>query len=308
MAKLTAAGRKKIAPSNFALPGGRYPIHDASHARNALARASQHASSSEQATIKAKVRAKYPGIQVGARIAEQTGIHTGEAPAFPKKRGAHSGIGMYMSQGFQAGARMKEQFGAHESWGKQRGARDDVDQDDLDRLVRGRLTRENIGTPPSKPASTGGQYGARMAPHMHALTMASATHLHRAGHITAPHMKSIHAHAKNAMAALAPPTPMGPAMQAPQLEAPQQPQAQVPSFGSMAPPNMQQGARMPMAATEGGRYEQGMPKSHSAPKGGKYPKYGVGHYMSTPTPTGSSMSASSGGGGGQAGARRKKDW
>lgn len=60
MAKLTAAARKKIAPSNFALPGGRYPIEDRSHAANALARISQHGSSSEKATVRAKVHAKYP--------------------------------------------------------------------------------------------------------------------------------------------------------------------------------------------------------------------------------------------------------
>jgi hypothetical protein len=66
-ARLTAAKRKKLPSGSFALPGGRYPIPDASHARNALARGSQHASPAELATIKAKVRAKYPGIQVGAR-------------------------------------------------------------------------------------------------------------------------------------------------------------------------------------------------------------------------------------------------
>ena len=62
MAKLTAKARKHIAPRNFALSGGRYPIEDASHARNALARVSQHGSSSEKATVRAKVHAKYPGI------------------------------------------------------------------------------------------------------------------------------------------------------------------------------------------------------------------------------------------------------
>lgn len=62
MTKLTAKARKQIAPKNFALPGGRYPIEDASHARNALARVSQHGSSSEKAEVRAKVHAKYPGI------------------------------------------------------------------------------------------------------------------------------------------------------------------------------------------------------------------------------------------------------
>lgn len=62
MAKLTTKGRNAIAGKNFALPGRRYPIEDASHARNALARVSQHGSPSEKATVRAKVHAKYPGI------------------------------------------------------------------------------------------------------------------------------------------------------------------------------------------------------------------------------------------------------
>lgn len=65
MAVLTAKARKHIAPSNFALPDGRYPIHDASHARNALARVAQHGTPSEQKRVKAAVRRKYPGIDVG---------------------------------------------------------------------------------------------------------------------------------------------------------------------------------------------------------------------------------------------------
>jgi len=62
MAKLTAAARNKIKGSNFALPGRRYPIADASHARNALARVSQHGSSEEKAKVRAAVHRKYPGI------------------------------------------------------------------------------------------------------------------------------------------------------------------------------------------------------------------------------------------------------
>lgn len=63
MSKLTYAKRKKLSKRAFALPGKRaYPIEDASHARNELARASQFASPSEQATIRRKVRARYPSI------------------------------------------------------------------------------------------------------------------------------------------------------------------------------------------------------------------------------------------------------
>ncbi len=46
MAKLTAKARKKIPSSKFALPGkngkrGKYPVENASHARDALARESE---------------------------------------------------------------------------------------------------------------------------------------------------------------------------------------------------------------------------------------------------------------------------
>jgi hypothetical protein len=46
MAKLTAKARKNIPSSKFALPGkkgkpGKYPVENASHARNALSRASE---------------------------------------------------------------------------------------------------------------------------------------------------------------------------------------------------------------------------------------------------------------------------
>lgn len=69
---LTAAGRKHLPKSDFALPGkgegpqgkgaGSYPIPDASHARNALARVSQHGSPEEKAKVRAAVHRKFPGI------------------------------------------------------------------------------------------------------------------------------------------------------------------------------------------------------------------------------------------------------
>lgn len=62
MAKLTTAERKRIPSSEFAGPDRSYPIEDKSHARNALARASQHASPELKAKIRAKVHKKYPGI------------------------------------------------------------------------------------------------------------------------------------------------------------------------------------------------------------------------------------------------------
>jgi len=46
----------------FALPGGRYPINDPSHARNALARVSGNGSPAEKAKVRAAVHRKYPDI------------------------------------------------------------------------------------------------------------------------------------------------------------------------------------------------------------------------------------------------------
>jgi len=62
MAKLTTKARKAIPTKSFALPGRRYPIEDKSHARNALARVSQHGSPAEKSKVRAAVRRKYPSI------------------------------------------------------------------------------------------------------------------------------------------------------------------------------------------------------------------------------------------------------
>ncbi len=59
--KLTAKARKAIPTGDFALPGRRFPIEDKSHGRAALSMA-HYASPSEQATIRAKVHAKYPSL------------------------------------------------------------------------------------------------------------------------------------------------------------------------------------------------------------------------------------------------------
>jgi len=72
MAKLTAADRKKLPKSDFALPGkgkgpegkgsGSYPIPDRSHARNALSRVSANGTPAEKKAVRAKVAKKYPGM------------------------------------------------------------------------------------------------------------------------------------------------------------------------------------------------------------------------------------------------------
>lgn len=63
MAKLSSADRKKIPTSKFAEPAKRgYPIEDASHARNALARSASK-SPAVKAKVKAAVKKAYPGIK-----------------------------------------------------------------------------------------------------------------------------------------------------------------------------------------------------------------------------------------------------
>jgi len=72
--KLSASQRQSLPSSDFALPGagkgpkgagaGSYPIPDEGHARSALQRGVQHASPGQLATIKRKVKAKFPGMNV----------------------------------------------------------------------------------------------------------------------------------------------------------------------------------------------------------------------------------------------------
>lgn len=63
MAKLTYQERKKLPSEVFAGPDRSYPIPDAAHGRNALARASAFASPPLKAKIDAKVHKKFPGIK-----------------------------------------------------------------------------------------------------------------------------------------------------------------------------------------------------------------------------------------------------
>lgn len=63
MSKLTYREKKKLPKGDFALPKQRkYPIQDAAHARNALARVSQFGTSSEKKKVREKVHEKYPKI------------------------------------------------------------------------------------------------------------------------------------------------------------------------------------------------------------------------------------------------------
>jgi hypothetical protein len=64
MALLNAIERNALPEKAFALPGRRYPYHDSAHARAALSRVAANGTASEQAIVRAKVKAKYPAMTV----------------------------------------------------------------------------------------------------------------------------------------------------------------------------------------------------------------------------------------------------
>ncbi len=75
MAKLSPKGRKNLPTSSFAVPGERkYPIEDKNHARNALARVSQHGTPAEKKQVRAAVKKKYPGIGDGGEAAAKKAL------------------------------------------------------------------------------------------------------------------------------------------------------------------------------------------------------------------------------------------
>ena len=65
MAKLTAGARKRLPKTSFVEKGARkYPIPDAAHARDALARSS---GKPEHAAVVAAVRKKFPQIKIAKK-------------------------------------------------------------------------------------------------------------------------------------------------------------------------------------------------------------------------------------------------
>lgn len=67
MAKLTSQERNRLPGKDFALGKGHYPIPDASHGRNALARVSEFGTAEEKAEVRRKVHAKFPAIGSGKK-------------------------------------------------------------------------------------------------------------------------------------------------------------------------------------------------------------------------------------------------
>ncbi len=63
MARLTYQQRKRLPTSVFAIPERRaYPIHDRAHARNALARVSQHGTPEEKRRVRMAVARRFPDV------------------------------------------------------------------------------------------------------------------------------------------------------------------------------------------------------------------------------------------------------
>lgn len=65
MARLTSKERNALPDSVFAGPDRSYPIQNASHARNALARVSQFGTEGLKDKVREKVYRKYPDIKQG---------------------------------------------------------------------------------------------------------------------------------------------------------------------------------------------------------------------------------------------------
>ena len=65
MGILSTLGRKRLKPSDFAIPETRsYPIEDEAHARAALARVSQYGTPEEKKRVRAAVKRRYPNMGV----------------------------------------------------------------------------------------------------------------------------------------------------------------------------------------------------------------------------------------------------
>ena len=64
MAKLSTADSAALPAKDFAGPNRSYPINDASHGINALARVEQHGTPALKKRVIAAVKRKYPNMQV----------------------------------------------------------------------------------------------------------------------------------------------------------------------------------------------------------------------------------------------------
>jgi hypothetical protein len=82
MAKLTSKQRKSLPKAAFAGPNRSFPIPDASHAKNAKARASQ--------AVNAGRMSKAEAAKIDARADKKLGIKDGKPTAKPRPKPRHS--------------------------------------------------------------------------------------------------------------------------------------------------------------------------------------------------------------------------
>lgn len=69
MARLTAKERNALPKSSFAIPEQRaYPIHNESHARDALARVAANGTPDEKRRVRAAVHRRYPDMEMSHTI------------------------------------------------------------------------------------------------------------------------------------------------------------------------------------------------------------------------------------------------
>lgn len=86
MAELTSRRRKALPKRSFAIPEDRaYPIHDAAHARAALARVAQHGTPEEQRRVRAAVARRYPEIEASSDEGEERETDRRPARRVPRR-------------------------------------------------------------------------------------------------------------------------------------------------------------------------------------------------------------------------------
>lgn len=84
MSQLTAKQRNALPKSAYAIPDAdppKYPIHDLSHARNALARVAQVGTPEEQAKVRKAVYARYPQLRQAQEATDSRSL-----PDLPNKK------------------------------------------------------------------------------------------------------------------------------------------------------------------------------------------------------------------------------
>ena len=145
--KLSYKERQNLPKGAFALPGkgsgpegkqgGSYPIPDESHARNALARVSQHGSEAEKATVRRAVHKKFPDIKVSESVMRDLLTVELDETHTPKDRSAlDKAIDAYKEKGgkttvLKPGTRLKGMDPSRKAVIKARRSNEEVEIDEV---------------------------------------------------------------------------------------------------------------------------------------------------------------------------------